>query len=94
MPPTAASEASISDRRTPDRADARSPMSTQRLVAAGVVIVLAGVLLVQNRDEVTIELLLVEISGPVWLVGLAMFALGALTAWLVSGLRARRGSKR
>ncbi len=94
MRSTATGEGSISDRRGRDLAAGRSGPSPQRWVAAGVVIVLAGVLLVQNRDEVTIELLLVEVSGPVWLVGLAMFALGALTAWLVSGLRARRGARR
>lgn len=64
---------------------------SRRTIVAIVIVVLVAVLLVQNRDDVTVQLLVVDITGPQWLVGLVMFALGAATALLVRGRRAKRG---
>ncbi|WP_282776651.1 MULTISPECIES: hypothetical protein [unclassified Nocardia] len=60
-------------------------VSPTQWVALGVT-ALAVLFVVQNRTKVSIELLFITIRSPMWLVLLAMFALG----WVAGVLTRRR----
>ncbi|MGN2640960.1 DUF1049 domain-containing protein [Nocardia takedensis] len=52
--------------------------------------VLAVLFVVENRDKVSIEILLISISAPMWLILLAMFLIG----WAVGLLTRRRTARK
>lgn len=47
-----------------------------------VVTVLAVVFILANRDQVSIEFLLVTVTSPMWLILLIMFLAGVVAGWL------------
>lgn len=67
----------------------RSLVTPPRIVAL-VVLVLFVIFTLQNRDDATIQLLLFEVTGPLWLTLLLSFVLGAAVAWLLVDRRRRR----
>lgn len=70
----------------------RSRVSLNQWLALALT-VLAVVFIVQNRDEVGINFLLITVRSPMWLILLIMFAAGLLTGVLLgrrAGSRARR----
>lgn len=77
---------------TPDRPDqvAREGGVTPRRVVAIVLGVLALVFVFQNSDDVAVQLLVVEFRAPLWIVTLALLAIGVLIGWLLSSRRAKR----
>lgn len=62
---------------------------TPRQVAAIVVAVLAIVVVLQNREEVTLTLLVVEVTMPLWIASLVLLVIGALVGWLLASRRRR-----
>lgn len=64
-------------------------MSVNQWVAL-VLTVLAAVFIIQNRGRVTIGILQVDITAPMWLVLLVMFAVGWLAGWLTRRRSARK----
>ncbi|MBF6215246.1 DUF1049 domain-containing protein [Nocardia puris] len=54
--------------------------------AALAITVLAIVFVIENRTKVTIEFLLISVQSPMWLILLAMFAVG----WLAGVLTMRK----
>lgn len=73
-------------RRSPSRS--ASPWTPRRLVALALAAIFV-LLIVANRQPVTIELLLIDVTGPAWLMMIVTFGLGALVAWLWLGRRRR-----
>ncbi|MGI5219595.1 lipopolysaccharide assembly protein LapA domain-containing protein [Nocardia sp. CA-290969] len=73
--------------------NARKPTLLSRISfnqwLAAVLIVLAVVFIVQNRDRVDINFLLVTVTSPMWLVLLVLFLVGTLAGLLIRR-RARR----
>ncbi|BCK54860.1 hypothetical protein [Nocardia wallacei] len=63
-----------------------SRMSAGQWLAV-VLTVLAVVFIVENRNRVEIEFLLITIRSPMWLVLLVMFAVGWLAGMLVRRVR-------
>ncbi|NKY49884.1 DUF1049 domain-containing protein [Nocardia vermiculata] len=55
-----------------------------------VLLVLAIIFVAENRGRTSIEFLLIEITSPMWLVLLVMFAVG----WLAGVLTMRRRGRR
>ncbi|GAB2661811.1 LapA family protein [Nocardia goodfellowii] len=64
-----------------------SRLSLNQWLALGLTAV-AVIFFFENRDKVEIELLLISIRSPMWLILLVMFAIGWLTGVLM--LRKRR----
>ncbi|MEU4651635.1 hypothetical protein [Nocardia fluminea] len=65
-----------------------SRVSPTQWVAIALSIV-AVVFVLQNRGKVSVEILLVTVSSPMWLILLAMFVIG----WIVGVLTTRRARK-
>ncbi len=82
----------MSDQPTPNRPDrvVRDTGLRPRQVVAIVLGVLALIFVFQNNDSVAVQLLVVEVSAPLWIVTLALLAIGVLIGWLLSSRRARR----
>lgn len=53
-----------------------------KLIAAGVVIVLLGIVIFQNFEEKTIKILFAEIRMPVAILLILTFAIGMLAGWI------------
>ncbi len=64
-----------------------SRISPTQWLALGLT-VLAVIFVVENRAKVSIEILLVDITAPMWLILLVMFLIG----WAAGLLTRRRGS--
>jgi len=62
---------------------------TPRQVVAIVLAVLALVVVVQNREDVTLTLLMVEVTMPLWVASLVLLLIGAVVGWLLSSRRRR-----
>lgn len=62
---------------------------TPRRVVAVVVLLLFVVFALLNTTQIAVQLLLLEVSGPLWLTLLLSFLLGALVAWLLTTRRRR-----
>ncbi len=71
------------------RSSRSARLLTPRRVAALVLAVLFVLLIVANRQPVTIRVLLIDVTGPLWLMLTATFGLGAALAWLWIGHRRR-----
>ncbi len=55
-----------------------------------ILIVLAVIFVAENRNRVSITLLMIDITAPMWLVLLVLFAVG----WIAGVLTVRRRNKR
>ena len=62
---------------------------TARRVVAAVLFAVFIVFILQNRPDVTVQLLALEVTGPIWVVLLGSFAVGGLVVWLVLARRRR-----
>ncbi|MFD6452399.1 hypothetical protein ACFWF3_16585 [Nocardia sp. NPDC060220] len=65
-----------------------SRVSPTQWVAIGLSI-FAVVFVLENRGKVTVEILLITVSSPMWLILLAMFLVG----WIAGVLTTRRARK-
>lgn len=60
-----------------------------RTVVAAVLAVIAAIFILQNRSSTAIQLVWITVQAPLWLVLLAVVALG----WVVGFMTARRPAK-
>lgn len=58
---------------------------TLRRIAALVVLALLVVFMLQNRVRTSVQLLVFEVTGPLWPMLLVTFILGVVVAWLLTG---------
>ncbi|MGB0775390.1 MAG: LapA family protein [Akkermansiaceae bacterium] len=58
-----------------------------KLILAGIVVVLLGVVIFQNFKHVTVYILVAEITMPMAVMLIATFAVGMLAGWLLSLMR-------
>ncbi len=65
-----------------------------KLIAAGVVGVLALIFMLQNRQQRTIHFLFFEWTAGVWFALLVTFALGLAAGLLLAHLRVRRSERK
>ena len=68
----------------------RGRLTPRRLLALVLILIVAGFIL-QNREEVSLRILLFTISSPLWAVSASLVVLGMLLGWL---LLAGRGAGR
>ena len=61
----------------------RLPAITPGQLLAGVLVVLAVVFIVQNRDRVRINFFTIDVSAPVWLMLTVMVLVGVLIGALI-----------
>jgi uncharacterized integral membrane protein len=73
-----------------ERTRDRSRIITVRRVIAAVLIVLAIVFIVENREKVDIRLIVPLLSLPLWTALTGMFVIGGIAGWLLSRRRAAR----
>ena len=59
-------------------------LTAQRLLALVLVALVAGFIL-QNREEVTLRVLLFTVSAPLWSASLSLLVVGILIGWLLTG---------
>lgn len=62
---------------------------TPRQVVAIVLAVLALVVVLQNREDVTLTLLMIDVTMPLWIASLVLLLIGALVGWLLASRRRR-----
>ena len=62
------------------------PLSGRQTVAL-LVVAVAGIFVLQNTDEVTVQFFTVTIAAPLWLVLTALFVVGALVGMLLQRRR-------
>lgn len=74
--------------KSPDQA--RRHKVTPRQVIAGVLIVLAVIFIVENREPVEIRLIVPVTSMPLWAALTGLFVVGCVVGWLVARRRASR----
>jgi uncharacterized integral membrane protein len=60
---------------------------TPRRITALVLAAIFILLIAANRQPVTVRVLLIDITGPLWVMLVVSSGLGALLAWLVVGRR-------
>ena len=60
-----------------------------RRIVAVVLVALFVLFAVQNRGDTLVQLLLFDITGPLWLTLLLTFVLGGVVGWLLVGRRGR-----
>lgn len=65
----------------------RVPPVSPRLVIAVVLALLLVVFVAQNRDETSIEILLIDVSAPLWLILTFVAVLGATVGSLLTRRR-------
>lgn len=58
---------------------------TARWVIAGLLVLGGVVFVLQNREPVTLRLIAVDVSAPLWIAFVATMLLGAVIGWLVFG---------
>jgi uncharacterized integral membrane protein len=61
------------------------------LILAAVLGLLALAFILQNRDEVTLSLVGIDVSAPLWVAFLATLVVGAAIGWLLAGPVRRAG---
>jgi len=54
-----------------------------------VLAVIAIIVVVQNREDVTLTLLVIEVTMPLWVASLVLLLIGTLVGWLLSSRRRR-----
>jgi uncharacterized integral membrane protein len=67
----------------------RQSYFTPRRIVALVILVLFVVFAVQNGESATVSVLLIEVTGPLWLTLLLSFLLGGAVTWLLLYRRRR-----
>jgi uncharacterized integral membrane protein len=60
------------------------------LIGTGIVLVLLLVFVIQNTDTVSFTLLVFDLSMPLWLLAVILFAIGAAVGWITRWRSARR----
>lgn len=68
--------------RSPDQARGRKV--TPRRVIAGVLIVLAVIFIVENREPVEIRLIVPLMTVPLWVALTGLFLVGCVAGWLLA----------
>jgi uncharacterized integral membrane protein len=63
---------------------------TPRRIGALVLAALALLLVLQNRDPVSLQVFALELTAPLWVAFMATLAVGVLVGWLASGRRKAR----
>ncbi len=61
-----------------------------KLIAAGIVIVLMGIIISQNFEEKTINILFASIRMPISLLLILTFAIGMIAGWVLSLIIAKK----
>jgi uncharacterized integral membrane protein len=61
-----------------------------KLIAAGIVLILLAVVIFQNFEPITIQLLMAKIQMPVALLLLCTFAIGLATGWILTLITAKK----
>ena len=56
---------------------------TPRRIAAVVILVLFVIFAFQNREDANVSVLLIEVTGPLWLTLVLSFLLGVAVTWLL-----------
>ena len=79
----------MSDERTPGGYRREGPSG--KVIAAGVVLVLLVIFMLQNRDRANIDFLFWDIEARLWLVIVLAAVLGFVIGWLLG--RSGRGRK-
>jgi len=59
-------------------------MKKVKYIAAGIVIILLGIVIVQNFEEKTINILFASIRMPVAILLLLTFAVGMIAGWILT----------
>ena len=67
----------------------RGTTMTPRRIAALVILGIFVIFTLQNRDSTAVELFMLELTGPLWLMLLVSFVLGGAVAWLLTDRRLR-----
>ncbi len=65
-------------------------LTPSRLVALVLVLIVAG-FIVQNREEVSLQLLLFTVSAPLWSASVSLLVIGILIGWLLAGRSKSKG---
>ncbi|GAB3919057.1 hypothetical protein GCM10011575_29310 [Microlunatus endophyticus] len=76
------------------RAERTGPRVTPRQVIAGVLIVLAVIFIIENRERVEIRLIVPLVSMPLWAVMTVLFVMGGVAGWLLARRSAARRDRR
>lgn len=63
-----------------------------KLIAAAIVIILLGVIIFQNFEPITVIILVAKITMPMAVMLLLTFGVGMIAGWVLSLLRASKGS--
>lgn len=63
-----------------------------KLIVAAVVVILLAVVIFQNFEPITIQLLMAKIQMPVALLLLCTFAIGMAAGWILTLVTAKRKS--
>jgi len=61
-----------------------------KIIAAGIVIVLMGIIIFQNFEEKTINILFASIRMPISLLLILTFAIGMIAGWVLSLIMAKK----
>lgn len=69
------------EQRRPGRTPRRG--ASPRVVVAGVVAVLALVFVLQNRDPVSVHLMTLTVSSPLWVLLVVMVGVGLLIGYVL-----------
>jgi uncharacterized integral membrane protein len=72
-----------------DEAGSTRSVLTPRRVVALIVLAISVIFMLQNRDSASVQLLFVEVTGPLWLTLLVSFVLGGVVTWLLMDRRRR-----
>ncbi len=76
---------------SPDRPDRVTTSGVSpRQVLAIVLAVLALVFIFQNDESIAFQVLVVEVTAPLWVVSLALLAIGMAIGWMLASRRAKR----
>ncbi len=79
----------MDDERTPGQYRREGPSG--KLIAAGVLLVLLVIFVLQNRDRANVDFLLWDVNARVWTVIVVAAVLGFAAGWLVGRTRGPGG---
>jgi uncharacterized integral membrane protein len=61
-----------------------------RVAGGGVIAIVALIFILQNRNDITLNFLWLDINAPLWLWLTIMFVAGGIVGWIASRNRIRR----
>ena len=61
-----------------------------KLIAAGIVVILLAIVIFQNFEPITIQLLMAKVEMPVALLLLCTFAVGLAAGWILTLMTAKK----